>query len=111
MSMTCTVFIKITLDTELFCPVQLITVPSKSLLTLSMVMVDTNGSVISGESLENSKLVRITLIGKITGFWPNEETLLVSGCEGWLVVLTLHSKKMWFVLQTRVYRPPGHIPP
>ena len=53
-------------------------------------------------------LAVFTLIGKITGFWPDEETVLVSCREGWLVVLILHSKKKWFVLQTRECCRPGH---
>ena len=113
--MICTVVINTTLDTdELFCPVQVIIVPSKSLLTFSMVMVDTNGSAIGEESLENVMLVVFTLIGVITGLWSDEEILLISCSESWLVVLTLHTKKMWFVLETRVYCPPGQnniIPP
>ena len=47
MSMICIVFISTALDTdELFSPIQVITVSSKRLLTFSMVMVDSNGSVI-----------------------------------------------------------------
>jgi hypothetical protein len=59
-----------------------------------MVMVDTSGCAIWGESLENVMLAVFTIIGKITGFWPDEERVLVSCSEGWPVVLTLHSKKM-----------------
>jgi hypothetical protein len=76
-----------------------------------MVMADTNGSTIRGESLENVILAVFTLIGKITGFRSDEETVLFSCSESWLMVLTLHSRKVWFVLQTRVCCPPGHIPP
>ena len=72
-----------------------------------MVMVDTNGSTIRGESLENVIFAVFTLIGKIYGLRSDEVTVL-SYSIGWLVVLTLHSKKMWFVLQTREYRSPGH---
>ena len=73
-----------------------------------MVIVDVNGSAILGESLEIVMLAVFTLIGVITGLWPDEGILLISGSEGWLVVVTLHTKKMWFVLQTRVCCPPGH---
>ena len=78
-----------------------------------MVMVDINGSAISEDSLANMMLAVFTIImGKIIGFWLDEETLLISCSEGWLVFRTLHTKKMWFVLQTRECCPPGHnIPP
>ena len=73
-----------------------------------MVMIDTNGSVIWAESLENVIFAVFTLIGKINGLRSDEETVLVACSIGWLVVLTLHCKKMWFVLQTREYCSPGH---
>ena len=57
-----------------------------------MVMIDTKGSTIRGESLENVIFAVFTLIGKISGLWSDEETVL-SYSIGWFVVLTLHSKK------------------
>ena len=58
-----------TLDTnELFCPVQVITVPSRLLVMFIIVMVDTNGSTPGEETRENVKLVESTIIGRTNTF-------------------------------------------
>jgi hypothetical protein len=108
-SKTRIVVISTTLDTdELFSPVQLITVPFRFIPALDIIIVDTNGRTVRGESLEIMIFIVFTLIGKITGLWPYEEILLISCSEGWLVVITLHSRKVWFVLQTRECCSSGH---
>ena len=75
------VVITTTLDTvELFMQVQLTTVPSRLLITLnfSIVMVDTKGSAIRGESLENVMCAVFNAIGKTTtGLMAVEEIVLV----------------------------------
>jgi hypothetical protein len=69
MSYTCTVVISTTLDTdELFSPVQVITVPSRLLVTFIIVMVDTKGNAPGEETRENVKLTEFISIGTTTRF-------------------------------------------
>ena len=69
MSKTCIVVINTTLDTdELFCPVQLIIVPSRLLVMFIIVMVDAKGSTPGEETRENVKLAESISIGLTTGF-------------------------------------------
>jgi hypothetical protein len=69
MSYTCNVVISTTLDTdELFSPVQVITVPSRLLVTFIIIMVDTKGSALGEETRENIKVAEFISIGEITTF-------------------------------------------
>ena len=66
---TCIVVISITLDIEeLFMPVQLTILLSRLLVTFCIIMVDTRGSALGEESLENIKLAKPIIIGVIVGF-------------------------------------------
>ena len=68
--MTCSTFIRTTLDTvELFMPVQLTIVPSRLLFMFIIVMIDTKGSAFCEETLKNVKVVEFITIGVIIGFW------------------------------------------
>jgi hypothetical protein len=68
MSYTCNVVINTTLDTdELFSPVQVITVPSRLLVTFIIIMVDTKGSAPGEETRANTKLAEFSSIGMIVG--------------------------------------------
>ena len=65
----CSTFINTTLDTdELFLPVQLTTIPSRSLFMFIIVMIDAKGSAFREETLKNVKLVEYIIIGVIVGF-------------------------------------------
>ena len=62
-SKTCITFVSTTLDEELFMPVQFTTVPSKLLVTLFIVMVDTKGSSLGEESREKAKVAKFIISG------------------------------------------------
>jgi hypothetical protein len=69
MSYKCIIVISATLDTdELFSPVQLITVPSRLLITFIIVMIDTKGNALGEETRENVKVAEFISIGSTTTF-------------------------------------------
>jgi hypothetical protein len=104
MSYTCNVIIISTLDTdELFRPVQVITVPSRLLVTFIIVIVDTKGSAPREETRAKVKLAEFISIGEIlsTPYTPHSQASLhhmYNIMYNVMYSLVQSMKQLWIVL-------------